>query len=134
MNLNRIPFQNFEDERGSLVILESMKNTPFVPQRIYFIYNVSAEQRRGFHAHHKLQQMAFILKGECKILMDDGREKSIETLSDPKEGMLIEPMVWHEMYDFSDDCILMVLADEHYDEGDYIRDYQEFLQVVNHDS
>lgn len=131
MNLDKTPFQSLEDERGSLVILEALKHVPFEIKRMYYIFGVSEEQRRGFHAHKRLMQMAFVIKGSCKMLMDDGAKKVEVTLNSAKEGLLIEPMVWHEMYGFSGDCVLMVLADEQYDEEDYVRNYDEFLNMIN---
>ncbi|MCY1560837.1 TDP-4-oxo-6-deoxy-alpha-D-glucose-3,4-oxoisomerase [compost metagenome] len=83
---------------------------------------------RGFHAHRKLEQVAVCLSGSCSFLLDDGLNKQTLKLASPAQGLRIEPMVWHEMYDFSADCVLMVIASEHYDESDYIRDYEQFVK------
>jgi dTDP-4-dehydrorhamnose 3,5-epimerase-like enzyme len=131
MNLDKIKFQSFEDYRGSLVIIEEHKHIPFTSKRIYYIFGVEGTQRRGFHAHKALSQMAFVIQGTCTMLLDDGLGKVNVELNSPKEGLLIGPMVWHEMYDFSDDCILMVCADDFYDESDYIRNYDDFLKTVS---
>jgi UDP-2-acetamido-3-amino-2,3-dideoxy-glucuronate N-acetyltransferase len=82
---------------------------------------------RGRHAHKNLKQVLFCVSGSCKILLDDGDVKENTILDYPSKGILIDRMVWREMYDFSKDCVLMVLASELYDEEDYIRNYQEFI-------
>lgn len=84
----------------------------------------------GFHAHQKLTQLVIAVCGSCRFLLDDGREQVELLLDNPAQGLLVEPMIWHEMYDFSEDCVLMVLADAHYDESDYIRNYEDFVEVV----
>ena len=130
MNLEKVTFQNFKDDQGSLVVLETQKQVPFEMKRLYYILGVPQDQRRGFHAHKQLIEMAFVVKGSCKILMDDGTRKQDVALDSSTEGLLIEPMVWHEMYDFSDDCVLVVLASELYNEDDYIRDYKQFKNMT----
>ncbi len=125
-----IELPNLGDHRGSLVVAEANKNIPFNIQRLYYIFGASPDVPRGFHAHKQLQQIAFCIQGSCKMLMDNGKEKQDVRLSKSNQGLKIPPMVWHEMHDFSEDCILLVLASEHYDENDYIRDYQEFLKEV----
>jgi dTDP-4-dehydrorhamnose 3,5-epimerase-like enzyme len=129
MNLNKILFQSKTDERGSLVILEENKQIPFEVKRLYYMFGMDSEQRRGFHAHKELIQMAFVIQGQCKMLMDDGVDKVDVSLNSPQSGILIEPMVWHEMYDFSADCVLIILANDVYDESDYIRDYKKFIEL-----
>ena len=86
--------------------------------------------RRGFHAHRKLQQVLIAIHGSCKILLDDGSQKQIVELTKPNEGLLVGNAMWREMYDFSDGAVLMVLASEFYDEADYIRNYEDFLEYV----
>jgi dTDP-4-dehydrorhamnose 3,5-epimerase-like enzyme len=125
---------NFEvkgDERGSLIALESNKNIPFEIKRVYYIYGTKKGVRRGFHAHKNLRQVAVCVSGSCKFLLDDGENKEIILLDSPDKGLFIDKMIWREMFDFSDDCVLMVLASDYYDESDYIRNYEEFLRLVN---
>lgn len=122
---------DFGDHRGSLVVLESNKNIPFDVKRLYYIFNVKSDVPRGFHAHKELKQIAFCVKGKCKMLMDNGIEKDEVWIDQANKGLLIPSMVWHEMHDFSDDCIMLVLASDYYDECDYIREYDEFIKVVN---
>ncbi|WP_312739402.1 FdtA/QdtA family cupin domain-containing protein [Cedecea neteri] len=130
MKIEFIPLQMHGDERGSLVALEETKNVPFEIKRVYYMFNTQDGIRRGFHAHKKLIQLAIPVRGSCKFLMDDGSEKLDVILDNPASGLLIEPMVWHEMYDYSEDCVLLVLASDHYDESDYVRDYEQFKRMV----
>ena len=124
-----IDLPNLGDQRGGLVAIESNQSIPFEIKRLYYIFNTN-HQPRGFHAHINLKQIAFCIQGSCRMLMDSGKEKQEVVLCQPNQGLKIPPMVWHEMHDFSDDCVLLVLASEHYDESDYIRDYQDFLNKV----
>jgi len=125
-----INFKILGDKRGSLISLEQNKNIPFEIKRVYYIYGNSENIRRGFHAHKKLQQVAICINGSCEIMIDNGKEKEIVILNSPNKGLLIQNMIWREMYNFSEDCILMVLADDFYDESDYIRNYEEFKEGV----
>lgn len=125
-----IDFPVLGDERGSLLVLEGNKHVPFDIKRVYYIYGTQEGVARGFHAHKKLQQVAICLKGSCRFVMDNGAEKSDVVLNSPSQGLLIDTMQWHEMYDFSCDCILLVLASDVYDEADYIRNYDDFLQLA----
>lgn len=130
MTVRKITFPKRQNETGSLTFLEGTHDMPFEIRRVYYIYEVAAGARRGFHAHKKLQQVLICIHGSCKILLDDGQEKEIVTLSDPTEGLMVGHAVWREMFDFSPDAVLLVLASEFYDEGDYIRDYDQFLQYL----
>lgn len=118
------------DERGSLVAIESLSNVPFEIQRVYYIFGTEKGISRGFHAHKNLQQLAICVAGKCRMLLDDGKTKESVWLTSPNQALIIGEKVWHEMHDFSDDCVLLVLASQHYDENDYIRDYSEFLRYV----
>lgn len=122
--------QQHGDDRGQLVALEAQKEIPFEIKRVYYIYDTLAGVRRGFHAHKKLKQLLICVSGSCKILLDDGTDKEIVTLDKPYEGIFIQSNIWREMYDFSPDAVLLVLASEVYDESDYIRDYDKFLEYV----
>ena len=127
-----ISFNPLGDERGSLVALESNKSVPFDIKRVYYIFGTKKSVSRGFHAHLNLKQVAVCVTGSCRFILDNGKQKEEIILDSATKGLLIEDLTWREMYDFSPDCVLMVLASEYYDESDYIRDYQEFLQIVNH--
>ena len=131
MKIEIIDFEIKGDERGSLIALEGNKNIPFDIKRVYYIFGTKEGSRRGFHAHKKLKQVLVCVAGSCKILLDDGKSKQDISLDNPNKGLLIESMIWREMFDFSPDCVLMVLANEVYDESDYFRDYQQFLSYLN---
>ena len=121
-----VDFQVRGDEAGWLVALESRKNIPFPIERAYYIFGTRPGVRRGKHAHRSLRQVMICLAGECQVLLDDGRTTEEVRMYRNDRGLLIDPMVWHEMHDFSADCILLVLADAWYDEAEYIRSYDAF--------
>jgi dTDP-4-dehydrorhamnose 3,5-epimerase-like enzyme len=129
MSLARlIDFREIADERGALVALEGDSNIPFSIRRVYYLYQLRNDVRRGFHAHRALEQVAVCISGSCSFLLDDGHTRQTLKLSSPHQGLCIDRMIWHEMFDFSSDCVLMVIASEHYDESDYIRDYEQFIK------
>ena len=123
-------FQPHGDDRGQLVALEEMKDIPFKIKRVYYMYITSHGVVRGCHAHKRLQQILICIHGSCKIKLDNGSEKKIIPLEKPYEGLYVSNAMWREIFDFSEDAVLMVLASELYDESDYIRDYDEFLAYV----
>ena len=118
------------DERGSLVPFESGRTVPFDIARVYTVFGTLPCVRRGFHAHRKLHQAAVAVAGGCTMLLDDGRQQCRVRLDQPDRLLTLPPMVWHEMEEFSADCVLMVLADAPYDEADYIRDHGEFMRLA----
>ena len=130
MNNCLVNFSVIEDKRGSLVPLEALKNIPFEIKRIYYIYNTSSDSPRGYHAHKELQQMLICTSGSCRVILDDGQNKMEYLLNSASQGLFVDKMVWREMCNFSNDCVLMVLASDYYDEEDYIRDYQTFLKAA----
>lgn len=123
-----IDFPVLGDNRGKLVAIEGNRHIPFEIKRVYYIYGTSPDVARGFHAHKELRQVAVCLSGQCRIVMDDGSKKEDVLLNSPSQALLIDKMQWHEMYDFSSDCVLMVLASGVYDESDYIRHYDDFIE------
>ena len=127
-----IDLPDLSDHRGGLVALESSQSIPFELKRIYYIFDAKPDVPRGFHAHKALYQAAFCIKGKCRMLMDNGVEKQEVWINQANKGLVIPPMVWHEMHDFSEDCVLLVLASEYYDESDYIRTYDDFLNKVGY--
>lgn len=134
MDIKLIDLQTHGDDRGSLVAIEEQVNIPFTIKRVYYIFDTLEGVRRGFHAHKDLKQIAIVLKGSCKFMLDDGKERTEILLNNPAQGLSIESMIWREMFDFSADCILMVLANKLYDESDYIRDYNQFIKIANNNS
>lgn len=131
MIIKMYEFQQHGDYRGQLVALETLKDIPFSIKRVYYIYDTLKDVRRGFHAHRNLEQILVCIHGSCKIMLDNGYEKADIVLDKPFEGLYISNDMWREMYDFSEDAVLLVLASEYYDESDYIRDYDKFLEFVN---
>lgn len=134
MHSEIIQINSLGDNRGELGVVESGINIPFNIRRVYWIYRTSSGVVRGRHAHKNLKQLAIAVKGSCIMTLDDGRKKKNYCLNSPKEGLLIGPGMWRVMSDFSDDCVLLVLASEQYNESDYIRDYSDFLKYVENTS
>lgn len=130
MQVVKYVFQPHGDDRGQLVALEEFKDIPFKIKRVYYMYETAEGVHRGFHAHKSLQQILVCIHGNCKIKLDNGKETKIVPLEKPYEGLYVSNVMWREMYDFSPDAVLMVLASELYDEADYIRDYDEFLKFI----
>lgn len=118
------------DERGSLIALEKNHNVPFDIKRVYYIFDTKKGIERGFHAHFNLQQICIAVKGSCTFVLDDGKNREEIKLANPNKGLFIEGLMWREIKNFSEDCVLIVLASEQYDESDYIRDYQIFKKEV----
>jgi len=125
-----VSFKSLGDERGSLIALEGNKSVPFDIKRVYYIFGTKEGVSRGFHAHLNLKQVVVCVKGSCRFVLDNGMQKEEIILDDATEGLLIEGLTWREMYDFSPDCVLIILANKYYNENDYIRDYDEFLKEI----
>ena len=131
-NVQEVVFAERGDERGKLIALETLSAVvPFEVKRVYFIYDTTPGTVRGKHAHRQLRQMLICVSGACTIEceMPDGT-KSEHRLDWPNKGLMVEGMVWHNMKEFSKDAVLLVLASEHYNEADYIRDYDEFRAIT----
>ncbi|MFG7351462.1 sugar 3,4-ketoisomerase [Shewanella oncorhynchi] len=126
-----IEFKNLGDDRGQLVSFEGNINIPFNIKRIYCIHGTKNNVVRGLHAHKTLKQVAIALQGSCTFLLDDGYVREEIILDAPSKGLFIDSCLWREIHGFSDDCVLIVLADQHYDESDYIRDYSQFIEAVS---
>lgn len=134
MQVVKYVFQPHGDERGQLVALEEFKDIPFRIKRVYYMYDTADGFIRGKHAHKNLQQILVCIHGSCKIHLDNGYETKEVPLEEPYEGLFIDSDMWREMYDFSPDAVLLVLASELYDETDYIRDYDSFLKFIKEHS
>ncbi len=111
------------DKRGNLTVVE--KVLPFDIKRVFYIYGVD-DSKRGGHRHHKTIQAAVCIKGKCKIFNDDNKTTDVFELDSPSKCLILDPEDWHEMYDFSEDAILMVFASEYFDKQDYI--YQPYTK------
>lgn len=123
-------FHEKRNDTGVLTFLEGERDVPFAINRVYYVYDVKQGERRGFHAHKKLKQYLICVHGSCKVLLEDKNDTIIVELNEPSKGLYVEPYVWHEMFDFSDGAVLLVLASDYYDESDYIRDYNAFVQYL----
>lgn len=134
MNIKMFDFKVIGDSRGSLIAIEGEKTIPFDIKRVYYIFDTKSNVQRGKHAHRDLEQILICINGECKIRLDNGTKSKILTLNDLTKGLYIDSMIWRELISFSPDCVLMVLANKYYDELDYIRNYQEFLEAINSDN
>lgn len=137
MNKGNYEIYNFlikGDERGSLIAIEQGHNAPFEIKRVYYIFDTKEGVERGFHAHINLKQICIAVKGSCTFVLDNGEKREEIKLDNPNQGLFIEGLIWREMKDFSHDCVLLVLASEHYDENDYIRCYNKFKEIKNKES
>ena len=118
------------EEIGYLISLEENKNIPFDIKRVYYTHNVPINVKRGGHAHKNLEQILICLSGGVKVRCFDGRKEIIYELNKPDEGLYIKNLVWRDMYDYKNNTVLMVLASDYYDENDYIRNYNDFLEYI----
>ena len=130
MEIKTYRFPPHGDDRGQLVALEALEDIPFEIKRVYYIYDTLPDVVRGKHAHRCLEQILICVHGSCKVALEDGQTRQEICLDDPTLGLYISNDTWREMYDFSEGAVLLVLASEHYDEADYIRDYTKFLEMV----
>ena len=131
MKAHKIYFQTHGDNQGTLVAIEGCKDIPFPIKRVYYMYGTGEHVIRGRHAHKALQQVLICVHGSCRIRIDDGEEQETVLLDQPDTGLYIPNAIWREMFDFSSDAVLMVLASEPYCESDYIRGYEDFLCFIN---
>lgn len=125
-----IDLENHSDDRGSLVTAEFPKNIPFEIKRIYYLFGNQQDVERGKHAHKNLKQIYIAVSGFCSVEFSDGKENFTYELNNPKQGLLIDGVVWREIKKISKDCVLLVLASEIYKEDDYIRNYNEFIDFI----
>lgn len=133
-NYKILDFKIFGDERGSLTALEANKEAPFDIKRVFYIYNTKdTDVVRGNHANRKSKFILVMLSGTAKVKIynNEGSVAEVVELDRPNKGLFLNNMVWKEMYDFSDNSVMLVLASEHFDEFEYIDTYEEFLKEVN---
>ncbi len=134
MQSNIVNFKIMGDERGSLIAFEENQNIPFNIKRVFYIYGTQEKISRGNHSHYTTKQLLVAVHGECKVTLDDGTTTKTYTLNKPNIGLSQDALIWGTMHDFTEDCILMVFADTYYEESDYIRSYDKFLEVIKNDS
>ena len=123
--------QIIDSSDGVLSIAESEDKIPFQIKRVYYIYDFkTSKSKRGFHAHKKLQQVIFAISGFFTLTLDNGKEKTNHLLNNPNKGILIDKKIWHTMENFSDNCIILVIASDTFNESDYIRNYTDFINFI----
>jgi len=126
-----LEFGEFGDERGNLVVAEcGGMDVPFEVKRVFYMYGSDATVIRGRHANRRTEFVLINVSGSSRVKVDNGFETDIVELNRPRMGLYLPPMLWKDMYDFSRDSVLLVLASEHYDGSEYIRDYEEFIREV----
>lgn len=125
-----LQFKNLGDARGNLVVLEENQTIPFDIKRIFYIYGAEKNVVRGQHANRDSEFVLINLSGSSKIKVSNGFDETVIALDQPSKGVYIKKMLWKEMYDFSDDAVLLVLASTHYNGDEYIRDYNEYVEIM----
>lgn len=130
MDYKIIDLQKHSDNRGDLVAVERCSEIPFEIKRIYYLFNTADHVRRGYHAHKNLEQILICVHGSVTIRLDDSYTSEEVILNNPAQGLYLKSSMWREMYNFSEDAVLLVMASELYDEDDYIRDYQQFCEMI----
>jgi len=128
-----LEFSEYGDERGSLVIAEGNMDVPFEIKRVFYMYGSDPDVIRGQHANKESEFVLINVSGSSKVKIDNGRENVIVELNKPRMGLYLSTMIWKDMYDFSSDSVLLVLASTHYDGSEYIRDYNEYLRIIGED-
>lgn len=130
-NIHMLEFRETGDERGQLVVVEGMEDIPFEIKRVFYIYGSDSDVVRGQHANRRTEFVLINVAGSSTVRVMDGKgNEGVFFLSRPHTGIYLPNMIWKEMYDFSEDSVLLVLASEHYDEGEYIRNYEEFCRLI----
>ncbi len=125
-------FSEKGDERGQLVVVEGMQDIPFEIKRIFYIYGSDKDVVRGKHANRESEFVLINVAGTSKIKVMDGKgNETIYSLNRPHTGIYLPKMIWKEMYDFSEDSVLLCLASTHYDDNEYIRDYDTFVKIIH---
>lgn len=130
MDITLIDLPKIADPRGNLTVAEGLDVVPFEIKRAYWVYDVPGGESRGGHAHKRLQQFIVALSGSFQVTLDNGYEQKTVLMNHPYQGLLIDTNIWRTLNDFSSGAVCLVLASEHYDEDDYIYDYDEFLKYI----
>lgn len=125
-----IDLPKIEDRRGNLTFVEANGQIPFDIKRVYYLYDVPGGSERGSHAHKTLQQFIVAMSGSFDVVLDDGYDQKRFHLNRSYFGLYLPPMMWRKLDNFSSGGVCMVLASRHYEEADYIRDYNDFKRAV----
>jgi hypothetical protein len=123
-----LPLSKIHNRAGNITIVEGQKNVPFAVRRIYYLYDIPGGEDRGGHAHKELYQLIVAASGSFNVMLDDGENKKIVMLNRPDYGLMVVPGIWRELFEFSSGAICLVLASQKYDNEDYIRQYDDFVQ------
>ena len=126
-----IEFKDLGDERGKLVVVEGNQSIPFDIARVFYIYGSDATVVRGQHANRESEFVLINVAGKSKVRITDTHEEFVVELNKPMMGVYIPKMIWKDMYDFSEDSVLLVLASTHYDGSEYIRDFEAYKEIMN---
>lgn len=129
-----LQFGDLGDERGKLVVIEGGQSIPFDIKRIFYIYGSDATVIRGQHANRNSEFVLVNVSGQSKVRITDGTEEFIVELNKPMMGVYIPKMIWKDMYNFSSDSVLLVLASTHYDAKEYIRDYNDYIEIMKNEA
>lgn len=130
LEIKKIDLPKFVDPRGNLSFIEGQVHIPFKIKRVYWIYDVPGGEKRGGHAYKKLHEFIVALSGSFDVILDDGKEKKIYSLNRSYYGIYVPNLIWRSLENFSTNSLCMILASEYYDESDYIRNYDEFLNLI----
>lgn len=120
----------FSDTKNGILFMYQKKEVPFLVRKTLLIKGMISNDKRGGHTHHKTNQILICVSGGCKVSMDNGENKAEVVLNKTEEGLLLYPYVWHTMYGFKPNTILLVLADRKYNEKEYIRNYEDFIKII----
>ncbi len=126
-----LQFSDLGDERGKLVVIEGEQAIPFDIKRVFYIYDSDSTVMRGQHANRESEFVLINVAGQSKVRITDGTDEYIVELNKPMIGVYIPKMIWKDMYDFSEDSVLLVLASTHYNGGDYIRNYEDYIKEMS---
>lgn len=129
-----LQFADLGDERGKLVVIEGNQAIPFDIKRVFYIYDSDSTVVRGQHANRESEFVLINVAGHSKVRITDGEEELIVKLDKPMMGVYLPKMIWKDMYEFSSDSVLLCLASTHYDGSEYIRDYEEYLKIMENEA
>lgn len=130
---NSIYFDKETCSESGMQYIEYSNNLPFIAKRIYYLYNIDREFKRGHHAHKSLKQCLIVLRGKVEVLLTDGKERKMIDLSDPTIGLMIQPLIWKELSFTSKETVCLIIASDNYSENDYVRNYNDFLHLREFD-
>ena len=123
----------YDCSTGNITVIENGKTIPFDVKRVYYLYDIPGGESRGAHAHKELKQLIIAASGSFEVTLDDGNVKRTFTLNRPYQGLLVVPGIWRELNNFSSGAVCLVMASLPYDEKDYIREYDHFINYKKYE-